>query len=69
MAQLRFTVQPQTNYKKIFLVSSLEEKQQTGTYTAAFVLSAQHKNVIAVLKYQDFTHISCSAYDCTLFFP
>lgn len=39
-----------------------------ATYTAAFALSAQHKNVIAVLKYKDLRHTSCSLYDCTLFF-
>lgn len=62
MAQLRFTGQPQTNYV-IFKISSLEEKQQMGTYTATFVLSAQQKNITAVLKYQDFTYPSCSVYD------
>lgn len=39
-----------------------------GTYTATFVLSAQQKNITAVLKYQDFTYTSCSVWLYSDFF-
>lgn len=39
-----------------------------ATYPAAVALSVQHKNVLAVLKYKDLIHTSCSVYDCTQFF-